>query len=219
MVGSVFFASQRWTVMCESQRMCRSIKLRDNLHAHLLGIKDKIVEPFLGIVAVLGGQAGEEFTLDTESRIGLVPIAVEVIAESIIVQMHLQGVHLVIREQMNQAVQIGEGNVLTAHIYHHTAHRIGRCIGNGSAGKRFALHLQLLQCLNAPHDSLLGLSLDGDALRGDGQLVAFLSQFLVLTELEANRAAFTQGGRDVTYESRQIPGLVQQGFIVVADVG
>ena len=107
MVGSVFLASQRWTVMCESQRMCRSIKLRDNLHAHLLGIKDKIVEPFLGIVAVFSRQFGEVGAFHAESRISLVPISVKEIAESIIVQMHLQGVHLVIREQINQAVQIG----------------------------------------------------------------------------------------------------------------
>ena len=105
--------------------------------------------------------------------------------------MYLQGVHLIVRHHLHQAVEIGEGHELTTHIYHSATNGVGWRICNGSAGERFTLYLQLLQCLNTPQYALLGLSLYGYAFWIDDELVSFLAQFLIVTKLKAYRAALT----------------------------
>ena len=83
-------------IVCKGQRVCRHVDFGNNLDITLLGANLHIDKLLLGVMAIFGSQTGICVALKTERRLRLRPIVVEILLETIVVKMHLQGVHLVV---------------------------------------------------------------------------------------------------------------------------
>ena len=135
MVHPIFLASQRGIILRKGQGMGRSVKLRDDLHTILLCQNLQVDKLLLGIMAILGRETGIGVTFHAEARLGTTPVIAEILAETIVVEMYLQGIHLIVRHDACQMAQIGDGNKLTSAVYHESTQAIVGLVGNLSFGK------------------------------------------------------------------------------------
>ena len=114
--------------MGEGERMGRHIYLGDDVDAILLCQFLEFDELSLGIAAILSRESRIGVAFQTEGSLRLRPVITEELQESIIVEMKLQGVHLVIRHHLDQRSQIRHGDELSSAIHHEAAQPIGRRI-------------------------------------------------------------------------------------------
>ena len=155
-----------------------NVNFRNDFHEVGCRLFLEVDEFFLGVRAVTGCQSRISLRFQPESSVSLVPVVLEVLLESIIVQMDLQGVHFVVSHDFHQVLQISHRNELTATVYHETAKRIIGIITNRSLRERAFLILfrQLQECACAPVKTGRGGS-------GDGYTVGYLDGVTFLTEL------------------------------------
>ena len=86
--------------------------------------------PF-SVVAVTGRQARIGITLQSEGGVGLLPVAVEEFGKSVIVEVHLQGVHLIVAHDAHKALQILHGYEFATTVNHHATHsEVGTVVDN-----------------------------------------------------------------------------------------
>ena len=228
----VVLGCQRRTVVRESQAMGRHVELRDDLHAHRPGIADELTHLLLRVAAVDGGQAGEDFALHAEGGIGVVPAVLELVLEAVVVEVQLQGVHLVVRHDVDERIEIAQGVELACCIEHEAANGIVGLVGNGEAGKqslgrhsgfvfRKVRGLHLEQRLCSPQGSLHGCGLDVNLFWADNKTVALAAQVLVILQREEDGTCLAlllqgSGGCDLPGVA-QIGSNVLQRRMVVAD--
>ena len=177
MVHAVLFAADLRLVLCKRKRMGRDIYLRDNLDTQAVGELLEGDKLLFRIIAVAGGQSGESFAFEAESRIGLVPVMIVILLEGIIVQVDLERVHLVVSHHLHIIAQHAHRDKLTPAIHHKATDRIVGII----AGRPFRQSLvallfgQLQQRAGSPIQPLALGSGNGDTV-GDLHRVAFLPQ-------------------------------------------
>ena len=162
-IHSIVLTGQLGLVLCEGQDVCGSIYLGYDIHSVLLSQLLELYKLLLGIGAVLGGQAGISVTLKAEARLSLAPVIAEVLAETAVVEVHLQGVHLIVRHHLGQIAQVRDGDVLASAVDHETAHTVIGLVGDDALGQSlaFCLLVDLQQCTCSPHDTLGGGSCEG----------------------------------------------------------
>ena len=101
MIHAILFAADLRLILCKSKRMCRDIYLRNDLHTQAIGELLQGDKLLFCIIAIAGGQSGKSFTFEAESRIGLVPVVIVILLESIIVQVDLECVHLIVGHHLH----------------------------------------------------------------------------------------------------------------------
>ena len=140
--------------MGECQHVGRRINLGNNLHSILLGKLLQLNEFCLCITPVTGCQSGIGVTFQTESGRSLHPVIVEQLPESVVIEVKLQGVHLIIAHDFDELAQIAHRDILASDIEHESAQRVLRFINNRTAGQAQGLPLsfvkQLEQCACSP---------------------------------------------------------------------
>ena len=109
-----------------------NVNFRNDFHEVGCRLFLEIDEFFLGVRAVTGCQSRISLRFQSEGSVSLVPVVLEVLLESVIVQMDLHGVHFVVSHDFHQVLQISHRNELTATVYHETAKRIIGIITNRS---------------------------------------------------------------------------------------
>ena len=188
MVSTELLAAKRRTVVCEGQAVSWCVELGDNLYAHRLSIADEVTHLLLRIAAVDSGKAREEVALHAESSLRLVPVVVILVFEAIVVKVQLQGVHLVVRHDVDERIEVAHREELAAAVEHKATHGIVGLVGNGAARQEPLSHsalvdvarfLHLNQCLRSPQGTAHRSGLDDDALFIDGHAIAFVAKFLV----------------------------------------
>ena len=141
-----------------------SINFGDNLHAvagrHFL----KVDELLLGVVAVAGREARVGLALQAEGGVGLVPGVVEA-AEANVVEMDLQGVHLVVTHHAHQLAEVVHGDVFAAAVEHEAAHLKVGAVVDGALRQVGRLVEQLQQGACGPEGA-------GGRGGGDGHVAA-----------------------------------------------
>ena len=95
MVHAIFFRSEVRAIVCERERVGRGINLRDDFHAILFSQFLQGDEFSFRIAAVAGSQPRIGVAFKTEGGLRLRPVIVKIFFEAIIVQVQVQGVHLV----------------------------------------------------------------------------------------------------------------------------
>ena len=128
MVHAILLASQFRAVMRQGKRVCRHVDLRDNLHAQAIAQLLQGDELLLRIIAIARREAGERLALQAESRVGLIPIMLEILLEAVIIQVDLERIHLIIGHHLNVIAQITHRDVLTSAIHHKATDAIIRII-------------------------------------------------------------------------------------------
>ena len=154
-VHAVLLATDFGLVLREGQGMCGHVNLGDNLHTARIGQLLQGDKLGLGVGTILGGQARIGVALQTESGLRFVPILVEILLESVVVEVNLEGVHLVIGHHLDEVAQIGHGDILTAAVHHETAqliawHVVGHAAGEGTIRTLLG---QLQHGLRAPYEA------------------------------------------------------------------
>lgn len=81
---------------------------------------------------------------------GFVPVVIEVILETVVVEMHVETVHFVISHVVNELIEIVERDVLSPGINHETAHRVIGHVRRGAYGELLRLPQELQKGLGAP---------------------------------------------------------------------
>ena len=132
-VHSVVFTGDFGLIVCKCQGVSRRIDFGNDFNVVLLGVDLKIDELLLGVVAVASGKTGIGFALQAESGLCLVPIVVEVLTEAVVVEVNLQGVHLVISHGFHKLVHILDGEELATYVQHETTQFIFGYIGRYAA--------------------------------------------------------------------------------------
>ena len=128
MIHAIFLGTDFRLVMGEGERMGRHIYLGDDVDAILLCQFLEFDELSLGIAAILRRESRIGVAFQAEGCRSFRPIVTEELSESIIVEMNLQGVHLVIRHHLDQRAQIRHRDELSAAIHHEASQPIGRRI-------------------------------------------------------------------------------------------
>ena len=98
--------------MRKCQRVGGDVDLGENFHALRGGFALEGTELFLRIATVARSKTGEEVAFETESGRGLRPIVAEVLLEAVVVEVYLQGVHLIIGHHLDELAQIVHGMYL-----------------------------------------------------------------------------------------------------------
>ena len=144
-VLAVLLAREIRTVLREAERMGRRVDLGNDRHALRRGPLHERAELVLRVAAVLRRQARIGLALETERR---VPAAV-------VVEMHVELVHLVARELVDDAVEEGHRIVLAPDVQHRAADAVLRLIPHDALAHRHAP--ELLQRLASPQKPPLAL--------------------------------------------------------------
>ena len=139
MVHTIGLASDFGLIMCEGQGMSRRVDFGNDFHIIILGQNLQVDELLFGIETVLGCQARISVALQTESGIGLVPVVLKVLLETIVVQMNLEGIHLVVGHELHIIAQEINGEELTGYIEHESAHGIAREVTHTAFGQAAAV--------------------------------------------------------------------------------
>ena len=121
--------------MRKRQRVGGYVDLGEDFHTLRGGFALESTEFFLCIAAVARSKTGEEVAFETESGGRLRPIVAEVLLEAVVVEVYLQGVHLIISHHLDELAQIVHGDVFAADIDHETAYRIGGAVGGYTTGQ------------------------------------------------------------------------------------
>ena len=187
MVHAVFLRSQRRVVLGEGQRVGRRVNLRHEVNAAPGCRCRQLPELPFGVAAVLSRQSRIGVALQAEGAGRLHPVVVEVLLETIVVEVQLQEVHLVVRHHPHQLVQIRHRDVFPTHVEHEATDAVLRHIDGSATGQCHLLFRQLQECLCGPVDGLGGLATDLAPLP-HGHAVALLAQRLLLSEAHHNVA-------------------------------
>ena len=188
MVGTELLAAKRWPEVREGKTVGRRVELRDNLHAHRLGIADEVAHLLFRVAAVDGGKAGEEVALHAEGCLRLVPVVVVLVLEAVVIQVQLQRVHLIVGQDVDERIEVAHREELASAVEHHATHGVVGLVVDGDAGQEplsdsacgdVVRLLHLNQRLRAPQSPSGRRGLDADALLADVEAVALLSEFLV----------------------------------------
>ena len=160
--------------MRKRQRVGGYVDLGEDFHALRGGFALESTELFLRIATVARSKSGEEVAFETESGGRLRPIVAEVLLEAVIVEVYLQGVHLIIGHHLDELAQIVHGDVFAADIDHETAHRIGGAVGGYTTGEgmRAGLFADLQNGARTPKCTLCGGGGDRCGF-ANGQAVTF----------------------------------------------
>ena len=187
-VHAVFLAAEFRLVVRESQRVGRDVDFGDDLDAVVLGENLKVDELLLGVVAVTRSQARVRVALQTESRVGFVPVLIEVLLETVVVQVNLEAVHLVVRHYLHVIAQVLYGEELAPAVNHEATQAVVGPVAHGAAGQLvlFALLAHLQERAGGPVNA-------GRRRGGDGDAVAHLDG----VPLAAKALVFFQGEADV----------------------
>ena len=143
-VHAIFLRAYLGFILREGQRVGGHVNFGDNLDAAAVGQLLQGDKLGLAVRSVLGGQTGIGGAFQTEGGLRLVPVVAEVLTEAVVVEVHLQGVHLIVAQRPDQVAQVTHGEELAAAIDHEAAHLIGGgilCHALGQAGV-LARHLQ-----------------------------------------------------------------------------
>ena len=76
--------------------MSRDVDFRNDFNSLGGGIGNEVTVFLLGVRAVACGQLGEIAAFHAECGLSLVPIVIVMILEAVVIQMDMEGVHLVI---------------------------------------------------------------------------------------------------------------------------
>ena len=128
MIHAIFLGTDFRLVMGEGERMSRHIYLGDDVDAILLCQLLEFDELCLGVAAILRRESRISIAFQSEGCRGLRPVVTEILSESVIVEMNLQGVHLVIRHHLDERTQIRHRDELSAAIHHEASQPVGRLI-------------------------------------------------------------------------------------------
>ena len=138
---------------------------------------------------------------------------VEELFETVVVQMDLEGVHLVVRHHLHVVAQVLDGEELAAAVDHEAAHGVVRPVAHVAAGQGVVLALlaDLKQGAGGPVDACRGGGVEHDVL-AHAHAVAFGAEFLVLAQGQDDVAglALSGGHFEACAEEFGIVGL--QGF-------
>ena len=153
--------------MREGEGVCRGVDLGNDGDALPERLFLELAESLVRIITVLRGQSGEGFALDPEARRGLGPVVLEELLHAVVVQVDLEGVHLVVGEHPDEVFEVGEVEILAGHVEHKATHRESGVVDHRSAGQRERLSGQLKERLRGPDNSLglVGAHLDVPADR------------------------------------------------------
>ena len=181
MVHAIFLASQFRLVLSESQRVRRSVYLRNDFHVILFCQLLQVDELLLRVRSILCRKTRIRVAFQAESRLRLVPIIVEVLHETVIVKMNLQRVHLVISHYLGKAAQIIHGDKLTSAVHHEPSklilwHIDYRSLRQSTVGTLLR-HLQQRTC--SPENTLSRRSLNVHRA-SDANFISFFSQRIIL---------------------------------------
>ena len=191
MVHAIFLRTYFGLIVGESQCMGWHINLWDDIDTILLGKFLKVDEFLFGVRAVARCQSGISVALQSECSLGLVPIAIEELTETIVVEMNLQGVHLIVSHGLDERTQIVHRNELTTAVHHKSTQTILRRVYNialwqcATVGFVLLCHLQHSTC--APLQSFDRSSTDCSNV-ADADAVAFLTECFVGLEYKYNVA-------------------------------
>ena len=178
-IHAVFFRADFRLVVCKSQGVCRNVDFGNDVHTILHPHPLKFCELLLGIRAVLGGKARETFTFQSEGSIGLVPVVVEELRETIVVQMDVKLVHLVERQHLDLLLQIVEGEELACHVEHISTVGEFRPVARRALRKlRFLSMKHLKQGTCSPKYTLCSGGFDAYFII-NGKYIAFLTQLFI----------------------------------------
>ena len=179
MIHAIFLGPDFRVVMGEGERMGRHVYLGDDIDAILLCQFLEFDELSLGVTAILRRESRISVAFQTESRLGLCPIITEKLSESVIIQMNLQGVHLVIRHHLDQRAQIRHRDELSSAIHHEASQPVGRLILSRAFRQHETSRALLLRKLQhgagTPYQSFYRRSRDGGYV-ADGEAIAFLAE-------------------------------------------
>ena len=128
MIHAIFPGTDFRVVMGEGERMGWHIYLGDDVDAILLCQLLEFDKLSLGIAAILCRESRIGVAFQSEGCRGLRPVVTEILSESVIIQMNLQGIHLVIRHHLDQRAQIRHRDELSAAIHHEASQPVGRLI-------------------------------------------------------------------------------------------
>ena len=159
-VHAVVLTAYFGLVLRERQRVGRGVELGNNLHAVLLRQLLKVDELALRVRTVLCRQSGICVALQAERSLRLVPVTAEVLAETVVVEVYLQRVHLVVRHDLRQVAEIAHGDELASAVNHETAQAILRNVRRRTFGqfRAVALFEHLEECARTPEKSANGRS-------------------------------------------------------------
>ena len=211
MVHSILLAPQFRIITTERQCMRRRVYFRNHLYKILCGLILEINEFFLGVISVTGCQARKRLTLQTESRVCLVPVMIEKLLETVVVQMNMQHIHLIVRQHSRQIAQIRHRNELTSTINHKTTHPIIRIIADGTFRQLAVVRLlaDLKQGSRGPiHTNRLGSA--HPYMLGHRHRITFLSQFLVLFDGQEYIPVGRLSGDDLETLSEHLPIIIRK---------
>ena len=179
MIHAIFLGTDFRLVMGEGERMGRHIYLGNDVDAILLCQFLEFDELSLGIAAILCRESRIGVAFQSESRLGLCPIITEKLSESVIIQMNLQGIHLVIRHHLDERTQIRHRDELSSAIHHEASQPVGRLILSRAFRQHETSRSLLLRKLQhgagTPYQSFYRRSRDGGYV-ADGEAIAFLAE-------------------------------------------
>ena len=110
--------------------MRRRVYLGDDLYAQCCSIEDELAELSFRVAAVLGREARKLLALQAEGGIRLVPVLVEIGRKAIVIEVHLQTVHLIVSHRAHQSAQVVQRDILAPAVHHQTAKRVVRAVEN-----------------------------------------------------------------------------------------
>ena len=157
MIHAILPAAYLRLVMRKGQRMCRHVNFRNHIHAIGHAQALQVSKLLLGIGSVLGRQPGKAVTLQAEGGIGAVPVVAIKLWEAVIIEMHLQLIHLIKGQYLDTLPQILHRKELTAHIEHKSAMGKARIITRLALGQAIGLPAKHLQKGTCGPEHALGL--------------------------------------------------------------
>ena len=118
MVHAIFLRGEARLILREGEHMARCVDLGDDVDKLCGSLLHECAIFSLGVMAVLGSEAGVGVTLKTEDAGGLHPVIVKILLKAIVVKMKLERVHLIVGHDACQLLDVWHGHKLTAHIEH-----------------------------------------------------------------------------------------------------
>ena len=153
-IHAVILTTEFGFVVYECQAVSGHVNFGDNFNIVVFTQNLKVDEFLLCVVTVLSGKSRVLSALKAESRRSLIPIVTEELAETIVVEVHLKGIHLVISHYLHQVVEVINGHKLTGYVNHETAQFINGHVNGFTLGERLILFRKLEQCTCCPESSL-----------------------------------------------------------------
>ena len=156
--------------------MCRNINFWDDIDSISCGHLLEVAEFFFGVGTIFGCESRKTVAFQSEGGVCFVPVIIEKLNETIIIQMYLQFIHFIERENFYVILQIVHCEKFPGYVNHQSAVSILRIIQCFSfhESKRLVMdHLQ--QCASSPEYSFYGGGFDGYMVAYI-QFIAFFSQ-------------------------------------------